>query len=90
MDALARDHELREEKRLQEVRCLKNERRVRQTVKVFARSSDGQGPVVAHFQTGFAWLFFNIAYLVFESVGFVEMSERSCLEYFNDDAYGPA
>ena len=87
LDVLARDHELREEKRFQEVKRLENERRAWQTVKVFVWRSNGQEPIVAHFQTGFIWPFFNVSYFVLERVGLVEPTDTNRLEYFNDDAY---
>jgi hypothetical protein len=87
LEVLTRDHELREEKRHQEIKRLENERRAKQTVKVFAWPSNGLEPVVAHIQTGFVWPFFNVSYFVLECVGLVEANNKNCLEYFNDDAY---
>lgn len=87
LEALTRDHELREEKRHQEIKRFENERRAKQTVKVFAWSCNGQEPVVAHIQTGFIWPFFNVSYFVLECVGLVEASDKNCLEYFDDNAY---
>jgi hypothetical protein len=87
LEALARDHGLREEKRIQEAKRINDERKVRQTVKVFAWSSNGREPIVAHFQTGFVWPFFNISYFVLECVGLVGPGDKNCLEYFDDNAY---
>ena len=86
-DTLARDFELREERRLQEATRIENERRVKQTVKVFAWTLNGQEPTVCHFQSGFIWPFFNISYSVLECVGLIKASDKNSLEYYNDDEY---
>ena len=87
LEALAHDQKLREEKCIQEARRIDDERKVRQTVKVFAWSLHGREPVVAHIQAGFVWPFFNISYFVLDCVGLGGLGDKKYLEYFNDDAY---
>jgi len=80
---LARDFELQEEKHQQEVQRIENERRLRQTVKVFAWTLDGQEPIVRHFQSGFVWPFFNLSYFVLECVGLLEAINKNLLKQYN-------
>ena len=87
-EALARDFELQEEKRQQEIQCIKNKRRLQQTVKVFAWTLDGQEPIVRHFQSGFVWPFFNPSYFVLECVGLLEASNKNLLEQYDVGVYG--
>ena len=87
-DTLARDFQLREEKRREDIRRLDSERRAKQTVKVFAWTANNRDPCVCSFQSGFVWPFFNLSYYVLETIGLLAAGDKHALEVYDGGECG--
>lgn len=88
VDVLACDQELRDTRRVEDACRRESERRAKQTVKVFAWTSNGCEPTVSSFQSGFVWPFFNLSYDVLYVVGLLEASDNHLLEMYDSSGFG--
>lgn len=79
---MAREEQLREDRRQAEAIRLESKRKVQQTAFVYAWMEDGVAPVLFEVQEGFVWPHFILNEAVLDSAGFVDISVNTRFNIF--------